>query len=238
MGKIHSIETMGTLDGPGIRIIIYFQGCPLRCVYCHNPDTWDVKAGIEMTVEEIVRKAERYKPYFSGQTGGVTFSGGEPLMQPEFLTACLKKCKERDIHTALDTSGVGRGFYDEILKYTDLVILDIKHQEEEMYRYITKRSIDEYYKFKTAINKVHQKVWLKHVVVPGLTDDEAHLKKLKNEIFSFNCIEKVELLPYHTMGVHKYEAINVPYPLKDVEDMDIEKIQKLQEMLLKCDLQQ
>lgn len=235
MGKIHSIETMGTLDGPGIRIIIYFQGCPLRCLYCHNPDTWDLKAGMEMTVEEVVLKIKRYKTYF-GETGGVTFSGGEPLMQPEFLIECLEKCQQEGIHTALDTSGVGKGFYDEVLKYTDLVILDIKHQDEKMYQHITKRPISEYYRFKAAINKANQKVWLKHVVVPGLTDDGEHIVKLKEEIFSFDHIEKIELLPYHTMGVNKYETMNLLYPLKGVADMETEKIQRLQEMLLKCDL--
>ncbi len=126
-GNIHSIETLGTLDGPGIRMVVFFQGCRLRCAYCHNPDTWAFRKGISTTSENIVEKAKRYKPYFKFNDGGVTFSGGEPLMQPEFLLECLKLCKREGIHTVLDTAGVGMGDYEEILNYTDLVILDIKH---------------------------------------------------------------------------------------------------------------
>lgn len=236
MGRIHSIETMGALDGPGIRMIVYFQGCPLRCIYCHNPDTWNMADGHEISAEEIVRKAERYKPYFMPHTGGITFSGGEPLMQPEFLLACLKGCKEKGIHTALDTSGVGRGDYDNILQYTDLVILDVKHEEKGQYEQITGVKIDEYLKFKEAINRKNQKVWIKHVVVPSLTDDLEHIEALKKEIYSFNNIEKVELLPYHTMGVHKYESLSIPYQLIDVEDMNMEKIKELQQMMLQCSI--
>lgn len=234
MGKIHSIETMGALDGPGIRMIVYFQGCVLRCLYCHNPDTWSLSGGQEMSVEEIVNKAVRYKPYFAAHMGGVTFSGGEPLMQPKFLIECLKGCKDKGIHTALDTGGVGIGYYEEILKYTDLVILDIKHEDAKMYERLTGRNIQEYYKFKELIIQKKQKVWLKHVVVPGLTDSTEHLEALKNEIYSFNNIEKVELLPYHTMGVSKYESLNMPYPLKGTEDMSTERIKELQEEILKC----
>lgn len=237
MGKIHSIETMGALDGPGIRMIVYFQGCVLRCLYCHNPDTWNLSGGQEMSVEEIVNKAVRYKPYFAAHMGGVTFSGGEPLMQPKFLIECLKGCKDKGIHTALDTGGVGIGYYEEILKYTDLVILDIKHEDAKMYERLTGRNIQEYYKFKELIIQKKQKVWLKHVVVPGLTDSTEHLEALKNEIYSFNNIEKVELLPYHTMGVSKYESLNMPYPLKGTEDMSTVRIKELQEEILKCPIQ-
>ncbi len=234
MGKIHSIETMGALDGPGIRMIIYFQGCPLRCLYCHNPDTWNMAHGIEMSADEVVEKAKRYKPYFTPGKGGVTFSGGEPLMQPEFLIQCLRGCKRKGIHTALDTSGAGIGKYEEILEFTDLVILDIKHEEAQMYEKLTGASIEAYHKFKRAVLKKNKKVWLKHVVVPGLTDAEWHLEKLKKEIYSFNNIEKVELLPYHTMGIHKYECLNLPYALSGVEAMDKKKLETLQRKLLQC----
>ncbi len=169
MGKINSIETMGALDGPGIRVIVYFQGCPLRCVYCHNPDTWHVAGGTDISASEIVKKAERYKPYFSDK-GGITFSGGEPLLQPQFLIDCLKESKEKGIHTALDTSGIGIGRYEEILNYTDLVILDIKHEDSDMYEKITGVKIEEYYKFKEAIIKKNKKFWLKHYVFKGRTD--------------------------------------------------------------------
>lgn len=236
MGKIHSIETMGALDGPGIRMIVYFQGCALRCIYCHNPDTWNMSSGVDMSSEQIIKKAVRYKPYFLPHSGGVTFSGGEPLMQPEFLLECLKGCKEQNIHTAVDTSGVGKGNYDEMLDYTDLVILDIKHEDSLMYQKITRSRIDAYYQFKKAVIKKHQKVWLKHVVVPGITDQPSHLEALKKEIYQFNNIEKVELLPYHTMGVHKYKNLNIPYALENIQDMNMGKIKKMQEEILRCDL--
>lgn len=236
MGKIHSIETMGALDGPGIRMIVYFQGCPLRCVYCHNPDTWDTSLGVDMLPEEIIKKAVRYKPYFSPHNGGITFSGGEPLMQPDFLLNCLKGCKKQGIHTAVDTSGVGQGKYEAILEYTDLVILDIKHEDPIQYQNITKSKIDAYDQFKKVVIKKHQKVWLKHVVVPGITDQPEHLEALKKEIYQFNNIEKVELLPYHTMGVHKYKNLNIPYALNNTQNMSKEKIKKMQEEILKCDL--
>lgn len=235
MGRIHSIETMGALDGPGIRTIVYFQGCYLRCLYCHNPDTWNLQGGYEIGVKELVDKVEKYKPYYTNK-GGVTFSGGEPLVQHEFLLECLKECKKRNIHTTLDTSGVGSGNYDEILKYTDLVILDIKHESPEGYEKITGLDMKEYQAFKQAIKRKKQLVWLKHVVVPGLTDDIEHIRKLKKEIFSFDNIEKIELLPYHTMGITKYEALNMNYRLQGVPEMDREKIKELQNMLLQCSI--
>lgn len=235
MGRIHSIETMGALDGPGIRTIVYFQGCYLRCVYCHNPDTWSFSGGFEIDAAELADRIERYKPYYSNN-GGVTFSGGEPLAQPDFLLDCLKECKSRGIHTALDTCGAGNGDYDEILEYTDLVILDIKHEDPKMYKYITGRDIEAYKSFKEAIKRKNQAVWLKHVVVPGLTDDAEHILKLKEEIFSFDNIQKIELLPYHTMGITKYDELNMKYRLKGVPDMDREELKKLQDMLLQCPL--
>lgn len=229
MGRIHSIETMGTLDGPGIRMVVFFQGCKLRCQYCHNPDTWSLNTGEEVTPETIIKKAVRYKPYFESNQGGITFSGGEPLLQPEFLIECLKLCKKEGIHTTLDTSGVGIGMYDKILKYTDLVILDIKHENSKIYKQITGHSIDDYKIFKNAIIKNNNKLWIKHVVVPGLTDDIYHIKKLEEEIKSFKLsnIEKIELLPYHTLGVFKYKELGIPYKLTNIDDMDKEKLNKL-----------
>lgn len=237
MGKIHSIETLGALDGPGIRVIVYLQGCPLRCAYCHNPDTWEFSQGEEISVDELVGKILRYKHYFS-INGGVTFSGGEPLMQGEFLLECLKKCKENGINTALDTSGVGTGNYAEILEYVDLVILDIKHENSRIYKEITGIEMDKYNEFKEAVIKAKQKVWLKHVVVPNLTDSHEHICGLKNEIFSFNNIEKIELLPYHTMGISKYEQMGIPYPLEGYEEMTQEEVNKLQEKIMSCELEE
>ncbi len=235
MGRINTIETMGALDGPGIRTIVFFQGCRLRCVYCHNPDMWKIGGGYEITPQEVARIVERYKPYY-GELGGVTFSGGEPLMQPEFLLGCLKECKARGIHTTLDTAGVGYGVYDEILSFCDLVILDIKHEDPEQYHRITGLDISFYYEFKKALLKMNSAIWIKHVVVPGLTDSEEHVKKLKQEIFSFSNIKKVELLPYHTMGVSKYEAMGMPYVLDGVEEMDMAKLKSMQDSVLRCDI--
>lgn len=235
MGRISTIETMGALDGPGIRTIVFFQGCRLRCLYCHNPDMWDTNGGYDATADEIAKVVARYKPYY-GDKGGVTFSGGEPLMQPEFLLECLKACKAKGVHTTLDTAGCGYGDYDEILDYTDLVILDIKHEDPAAYQRITGSAIDDYLVFKEAVNRKHTNLWLKHVVVPGLTNQPAHIKALKKEIYSFDNISKVELLPYHTMGVHKYQKLGITYKLSANPEMDMDKLRELQDSLMRCDL--
>lgn len=235
MGRINSIETMGALDGPGIRTIVFFQGCNLRCLYCHNPDMWKESGGYETSAEEVAKIVARYRPYY-GDKGGVTFSGGEPLIQPEFLLECLKACKAKGVHTTLDTAGNGAGNYDEILAYTDLVILDVKHEDPASFQRITGCPIDGYLAFKEAVNLKNKAIWLKHVVVPGLTNQPAHIKALKKEIFSFNNISKVELLPYHTMGVTKYEKMGIPYKLAAHPEMNPEKLKELQDSLLRCEI--
>ncbi|MDF2616131.1 MAG: pflA [Sedimentibacter sp.] len=232
-GYIHSIETLGTLDGPGIRMVVFFQGCRLRCAYCHNPDTWDFKKGIKTTAEKIVEKAKRYKPYFKLNDGGVTFSGGEPLMQPEFLLECLKLCKEEGIHTVLDTAGVGMGDYKEILKYTDLVILDIKHSRPEKYKNITGMDIERYIEFKEALIRNQNDIWIKQVVTPGINDNLSDMVEFENEVstFSHDMVKKVELLPYHTLGVYKYKELNMEYKLEGVEPLSMEKLCELKNYL-------
>ncbi len=171
-GKIHSIESMGLVDGPGIRVVVFFQGCKLRCAYCHNPDTWLLSGGTEMTPEELIQKIVRFKPYFNRSGGGVTFSGGDPLLQPEFLLECLKLCKQNGVHTALDTAGFGNGDYTEILKYTDLVLLDIKHTTGQGYVSLTGRDSTDVNVFLEALRKSKSRVWVRHVVVPGITDSD------------------------------------------------------------------
>ncbi|MBP1926989.1 pyruvate formate lyase activating enzyme [Sedimentibacter acidaminivorans] len=232
-GKIHSMETLGTLDGPGIRMVVFFQGCNLRCLYCHNPDTWLTTKGITISSDEIINKAKKYKPYFKFNSGGITFSGGEPLMQPEFLLECLKKCSEEGIHTVLDTSGVGYGNYDEILKYTDLVILDIKHSDKEKYKKITGLDINSYYEFKKHIIKNNKNIWLKQVVTPGINDTYEDMTEFENEVNSFptHIIQKVEILPYHTLGVFKYDNLNLAYRLKNVPILSKERLEKLKAYL-------
>lgn len=233
-GRIHSIESMGLVDGPGVRTVVFLQGCKLRCAYCHNPDTWAMDGGSELTPEELLKKILRFKPYFEKSGGGVTFSGGDPLLQPEFLIEMLKLCKERGIHTAVDTSGYGFGEYDEILKYTDLVLLDIKHVDDIGYKNLTGKSKKGLNQFLEAAERSKVKLWIRHVVVPGITDSKEHIEKLKEIIKGIKNIEKVELLPYHTLGVQKYEKLGIPYRLAEVEPMDKELLKGYEKELNNC----
>lgn len=228
-GRIHSIETMGLVDGPGIRVVVFFQGCKLRCLYCHNPDTWSEKEGTEYSSEDLLNKIKRFKNYFQASNGGVTISGGDPLRQPEFLLEVLKGCKEEEIHTCLDTSGVGFGDYEEILKYTDLVLYDVKHLTEDGYLDMTGSKIDETNKFIEAVKKLGTKLWIRQVVVPGKTDSEAYMKKLKKFVDSLENVEKVELLPYHLLGVNKYENMKIKYRLDGVPAMDQNRCKELKD---------
>lgn len=231
-GTIHSIESMGLVDGPGIRVVVFFQGCKLRCAYCHNPDTWAEKGGgTEISAGELIKKILRFKPYFSKSGGGVTFSGGEPLLQPEFLIECLKLCKENGIHTALDTAGYGLGNYEEILNYVDLILFDVKHIKKEKYKELTLSNIDESLKFLEVAQRLEKKMWIRHVVVPGITDSEEHLEELSKYIMNIKNVEKVELLPYHVLGVNKYEIMNINYRLKDVKPMNKEYTKKWQDKM-------
>lgn len=230
-GRINSIETMGLVDGPGIRFVSFFQGCKLRCLYCHNPETWALDGqSEEIEAQELVKKIERYKNYY-GADGGATFSGGEPLLQPEFLLECLKLCKEKGINTALDTAGVGFGDYDEILKNCDLVILDVKAVDGEEYKKLVGQDIKFFNQFLEAVQKNGNRLWLRQVIVPGINDDEAHVLKLKKFAKKLKNVEKIELLPYKTIGIHKYQDLKIQYRLEGVPDMDEEKCQKLQQLL-------
>lgn len=230
IGKINSIETLGLVDGPGVRFVVFMQGCPLRCKYCHNPETWNLNTKTdEYTPYQLIDKILRYKPYFKNN-GGVTFSGGEPLMQKEFLLECLKLCKENGIHTCLDTAGSILGC-EEVLKYTDLVIFDIKASDEKLYKEITSSKIDNSLKFLKLCQDMNKPLWLRIVIVPGINDNEKYIKELIEFIKPLKNVEKIELLPYHTLGVHKYEELKIDYPLKDTKDMDKEKCKILENML-------
>ena len=233
-GKIHSVESMGLVDGPGIRVVVFMQGCTLRCLYCHNPDTWTLdgnKDELDFTPEELVNKISRFRSYFEKSGGGVTFSGGDPLKQPEFLKETLKLCKEAGIHTTLDTSGVGFGDYEEILKYTDLVLYDVKHLTREGYKDMTGIEIDETQKFLEACKKMGTKMWIRQVVVPGKTDSEEYIRELGKFIKTLDNVEKVELLPYHLLGVNKYETLGIKYRLEGLEAMDKEACKALYKFL-------
>lgn len=233
-GYINSIETMGLVDGPGIRVVVFLQGCRLRCIYCHNPETWAFEKGKEITPEELVSKIYNYKPYFASG-GGVTFSGGEPLLQPDFLIATLKLCKKLGIHTCLDTSGIGTDKNREVLEYIDLVILDIKASKQDEYKKITSGDFAELEKFVDLCNEMNKKMWVRQVIVPGINDTEENILHLKEYIKKINNLEKIELLPYHTYGIEKYNELGIPYKLKGVFDMKQEKLLELYDLLLNND---
>ncbi|MGF7185510.1 pyruvate formate lyase activating enzyme [Desulfitispora alkaliphila] len=227
MGKVHSIETMGLTDGPGIRFVVFFQGCELRCKYCHNPDTWKASGGEKMAAQELVQRAKRYQQYFNSSGGGITCSGGEPLLQPKFLIEFLKGCKDQGLHTAIDTSGYGIASYEEILKYTDLVILDIKHIHQKGFNELTGGNMEVFWDFVNVLNQSSTDLWIRHVVVPGVTDSKEHIYKLKEMLGHFKPIEKIQLLPYHSLGVHKYEAMGIPYPYHHISPMCPEELRRI-----------
>lgn len=230
-GHIDSIETLGLVDGPGIRVVVFMQGCPLRCIFCHNPETWNINDNFVMSPDELVGEILKYKNYF-GENGGVTFSGGEPLVQHDFLLETLKLCKKNKINTCLDTSGASSN-YKEILKYVDLVIMDIKAIDGDEYRNITSGNISQSLSFLDECQKQNKRLWLRQVIIPNINDNEEYIYKLKNFIKSLKNIEKIELLPYHTYGVSKYKKLNIPYKLVDTKDMDTGKCQYLENLLLK-----
>ena len=232
-GYIHSIETMGLHDGPGIRVVVFMQGCPLRCLFCHNPDTWFKTSKLKMTSDELVNHVRKYRSYIE-ENGGITLSGGEPLFQSKFVLEVFKKCKLAGINTCLDTAGTGydKAILKDILKYTDLVMLDIKALTNSKYKKMTGKDMDEFNYFVKVLNESNKKVWIRQVIVPGINDSEKYILDLKKYILKINNVEKIELLPYHTMGVEKYKELNIKYRLENVPDMDKEKCQKLNDMLL------
>ncbi len=237
MGKIHSIETCGTVDGPGIRYVVFMQGCPLRCAYCHNPDTWDYSGGKEVSTDEIFNDAKRYIPYMKASGGGVTLTGGEPTLQPEFCEDLFKKLKASGIHTALDTSGyVNIDKVKELVKHTDLFLLDIKHIDDEGHKKLTGVSNKKTLGFAKYLSDEGKKMWIRHVIVPGITDDMEEIKKLADFVSSLKNVDRVEILPYHKMGVYKYEALGIPYSLKGINPPDTSKIEEIKEEFRKRDI--
>lgn len=235
MGKIHSIETFGAVDGPGIRYVIFLQGCPMRCLYCHNPDTWDCNGGQEISAEKLLSDILKYKNYF-GNNGGVTVSGGEPLMQIEFVTQLFKLLKNEGIHTCLDTSGIlfnsqNQLKISELIKYTDLVLLDIKHINSTKHKELTGFDNENVLNFAQFLNDNNLPVWIRYVLVPSINEDDKSLIELKKFLDFLNNVQKVEVLPYHTLGVSKYEKLNIPYKLSGVLPPSIEQIDKANKIL-------
>lgn len=241
MGYIHSIETFGTVDGPGVRFVVFFQGCPMRCQYCHNPDTWDIKDGKEKSVDEILEMFERNRSFY--KTGGITVTGGEPMVQMDFLLELFSKAKEKDIHTCLDTSGImfvedreSDVFkkIEKLMAVTDLVMLDIKHIEDVAHKELTGQSNKKILDFSRYLDEIKKPVWIRHVVVPGITYKEDDLKKLGEFLKTLSNVEKLEVLPYHTLGENKYENLGLEYPLKGVPQLTKEEAKEAEAIIRKA----
>lgn len=233
IGHIHSIESFGTVDGPGIRFVIFMQGCTLKCKYCHNRDTWKVNSGNEVSIDELVKEILNYKTYMDNSGGGVTVSGGEPLLQAEFVTELFKRLKKLGIHTALDTAGSIplSSTIKELLKYTDLVLLDIKHINDQKAIKLTGFSNKNNLDFAKYLNNVNIPVWIRQVLVPGYTDDKFDLQKLKSFIDTLSNVEKIEILPYHNLGAFKWDELGDTYELKNVIPPSQEDIEKAEQIL-------
>jgi len=226
-GRIHSFESFGTVDGPGIRFVVFMQGCPLRCIYCHNRDTWDVSGGREYTVDEVMEQVKKYLTYMRSSGGGITVTGGEPTLQAGFVAELFKRCREMDIHTALDTSGFAAvEKVKELLEYTDLILLDIKHAVDEKHKEITGVSNELIKKFALYASEKGIPIWIRHVLVPGYTDSEEDLRLAGEFIKQLKTVEKVEVLPYHNMGEYKWEKLGQEYKLKGVRSPTAEEVNR------------
>lgn len=225
-GRIHSLESFGTVDGPGVRFVVFVQGCPMRCAYCHNPDTWEMNAGTLMEPEEILEQYERNISFYKG--GGLTVTGGEPLMQMDFMIDLFTKAKAKNIHTCIDSSGIAFNpdnaalmeKMDKLMTLTDLVMLDIKHIDPEKHKELTSQPNTNILKFAAYLNEKHVDMWIRHVVVPGITDDDKYLFELGYFIGQFSNLKALDALPYHTMGKPKYEKLGMKYKLEGVEAMN------------------
>lgn len=235
-GRIHSTESFGTVDGPGVRFVVFFQGCPMRCRYCHNPDTWDFSGGREVTAEDLMKEYDSYKEFL--KSGGITATGGEPLAQPEFLAELFRLAKSRGVHTCLDTSA---GCYspenhekiDEALRWTDLVMLDIKHIDDDAHRELTGRSNRNILAFAEYIRELGIPVWIRHVVVPGITDSEDELFRLGEYISTLTNIKALDILPYHDMAKPKYAELGLEYPLGDTPALTKEQAVAARETVIR-----
>lgn len=230
-GRVHSFQSMGAVDGPGLRYVVFLQGCPLRCACCHNPDTWDAAGGAEVTVEDVLRRVRRCKPYIYA-SGGVTVTGGEPLAQPAFTAALLRALRAEGYHTALDTSGAGSlAAARDVLAHTDLVLADLKFTTEEAYRAYTGGSLVHTLDFLALTQELGVPLWVRHVVIPGLTDGEAHIRALARMARQFRNLQKVELLGFRKLCLEKYTAMGVSFPLADTPEMDAAVLARLENVV-------
>lgn len=237
LGRVHSFESFGTVDGPGIRFVVFLQGCPLRCQYCHNPDTWGA-GGEEYSVDEVVSRVLKYKNYF-GDKGGITVSGGEPLLQIEFVTELFQALKSKGVHTCVDTSGITfvekdkkvLEKFEKLIACTDLFLLDIKHIDDTACKALTGKGNENTLAFARYLSKNGKKIWIRQVIVPNLTDGEETLQKTRAFIDTLSTVERVEVLPYHTLGEVKYQKLGLEYPLKGVEVPTKESVARAKEIL-------
>ena len=229
-GRIHSVESFGSVDGPGVRYIVFLQGCHMRCKYCHNPETWKEEGGELQTPQEVFDKAYRYHNYWKDK-GGITVSGGEAMLQMEFVTELFKIAKQHNVHTTLDTSGnpftMEESFlskFNELMAVTDLFMLDIKHIDDEEHRKLTRHSNANILDCARYLSEIAKPVWIRHVLIPGITDKDEYLIRLRDFLSTLHNIERIEVLPYHTLGVFKYEKLGIDYPLKGVETPNAERV--------------
>lgn len=236
-GRIHSVESFGSADGPGVRYIVFLKGCNMRCQYCHNPDTWAKDGGELMTPEEVLKKALRYKTYWK-EKGGITVSGGEALLQIDFVTVLFRLAKEKGVNTCLDTSGNPfsleepfKSKFDELMKYTDLFMLDIKHIDDAAHRKLTGQTNQNILEMAAYLSDHGKAMWIRHVLVPGITTEEDELYRLRSFLDTFKTVERVEVLPYHTLGVFKWKELGIPYQLEGVDPPTKEQIDRAKEIL-------
>ena len=237
LGRVHSVETFGSVDGPGIRFLIFLKGCSMRCRYCHNPDTWDPETDDLRTADELLTQAMRYRSYW-GREGGITVSGGEALLQIDFLTELFRKAKAKGIHTCLDTSGQPftrrEPFFSkfaELMKYTDLLLFDLKQIDDAKHRELTGRTNRNILDCARYLSDIGKPIWVRHVLVPGVTDNDDDLHALRAFIDSLQNVKRVEVLPYHAMGTYKWEQLGIPYTLKDVSAPSEERVRNAEHIL-------
>lgn len=236
-GFVHSVESFGSVDGPGIRFLIFLQGCPMRCQFCHNPDSWKTGIGEERTADELLDQAERFRAYW-GDNGGITVSGGEALLQIDFLLELFEKAKQRGIGTCLDTSvqlftrkSPFFEKFERLMELTDTVLLDIKHIDDEEHRKLTRHSNANILDCARYLSEIDKPVWIRHVLIPGITDKDEYLVRLRDFLSTLHNIERIEVLPYHTLGVYKYEKLGIDYPLKDVQPPAAERVANANDIL-------
>ena len=236
-GFVHSVESFGSVDGPGIRFLIFLQGCPMRCQFCHNPDSWKTGIGEERTADELLDQAERFRAYW-GDNGGITVSGGEALLQIDFLLELFEKANQRGIGTCLDTSAQlftrKSPFFEKferLMELTDTVLLDIKHIDDEEHRKLTRHSNANILDCARYLSEIDKPVWIRHVLIPGITDKDEYLVRLRDFLSTLQNIERIEVLPYHTLGVYKYEKLGIDYPLKDVQPPAAERVANANDIL-------